>query len=74
MAEGALTRSPVTMAVAVTGVLGPEEDEDGNPVAWSTWQTPYTVNRPELMPTASRQGKSKAIDLDRRYRKLFRIR
>ena len=32
MAEGALARSPATMAVAVTGVLGPEEDEDGNPV------------------------------------------
>ncbi len=32
MIEGALARSPATIAVAVTGVLGPEEDEDGNPV------------------------------------------
>ena len=32
MAEGALTRSPADIALAVTGVLGPEPDEDGNPV------------------------------------------
>jgi nicotinamide-nucleotide amidase len=32
MAEGALARSPARLSVAVTGVLGPEEDEDGNPV------------------------------------------
>jgi nicotinamide-nucleotide amidase len=32
MAEGALNRSPADLAVAVTGVAGPEPDEDGNPV------------------------------------------
>jgi nicotinamide-nucleotide amidase len=32
MAAGALERSPATLALAVSGVLGPEEDEDGNPV------------------------------------------
>lgn len=32
MARGALTRSPASRAVSVTGVLGPEPDEDGNPV------------------------------------------
>jgi nicotinamide mononucleotide (NMN) deamidase PncC len=32
MVEGALARSPAIIALAVTGVLGPEEDEDGNPV------------------------------------------
>jgi nicotinamide-nucleotide amidase len=32
MVEAALERSPATVALAVTGVLGPEEDEDGNPV------------------------------------------
>lgn len=32
MAEGALTRSPADIAIAVTGVLGPKRDEDGNPV------------------------------------------
>jgi nicotinamide-nucleotide amidase len=31
-AAGALERSPATMAIAVSGVLGPEPDEDGNPV------------------------------------------
>ena len=32
MALGALERSPATMAIAVSGVLGPETDDDGNPV------------------------------------------
>ena len=29
---GALEHSPATMAIAISGVLGPEPDEDGNPV------------------------------------------
>lgn len=32
MAQGALARSPADIAVSVTGVAGPEPDEDGNPV------------------------------------------
>jgi len=32
MAEGALKRSKAHIALAVTGVLGPKPDEDGNPV------------------------------------------
>jgi len=32
LAAGALERSPATLAVAISGVLGPECDEDGNPV------------------------------------------
>jgi nicotinamide-nucleotide amidase len=32
MAEGALLCSPATLAVSITGVAGPEPDEDGNPV------------------------------------------
>jgi nicotinamide-nucleotide amidase len=32
MAEGALARSPATVAVSITGVAGPDPDEDGNPV------------------------------------------
>jgi nicotinamide-nucleotide amidase len=32
MAEGALKRCPADVAVAITGVAGPEPDEDGNPV------------------------------------------
>lgn len=32
MALGALQRSPANIALAITGVLGPEPDEDGNPV------------------------------------------
>lgn len=32
MAEGALARSSADIALVLTGVLGPTEDEDGNPV------------------------------------------
>jgi nicotinamide-nucleotide amidase len=32
LAEGALQRTPADIAVAITGVAGPEPDEDGNPV------------------------------------------
>jgi nicotinamide-nucleotide amidase len=32
MAEGALVRSPADLAVSITGVAGPDPDEDGNPV------------------------------------------
>lgn len=32
MAEGALARSSASVALALTGVTGPAEDEDGNPI------------------------------------------
>jgi nicotinamide-nucleotide amidase len=32
MAEGALNHCPADIAISVTGVAGPEPDEDGNPV------------------------------------------
>jgi nicotinamide-nucleotide amidase len=32
LAAGALERSPATLAIAISGVLGPECDRDGNPV------------------------------------------
>ena len=32
MAEGALSHSPADIAISVTGVAGPDPDEDGNPV------------------------------------------
>jgi nicotinamide-nucleotide amidase len=32
MAKGALARCPADFVVAITGVAGPEPDEDGNPV------------------------------------------
>jgi nicotinamide-nucleotide amidase len=34
MAEGALRRSPADLALAVTGVAGPEPDEDDNPIGF----------------------------------------
>jgi len=32
MATGGLERCPATIVAAITGVAGPEPDEDGNPV------------------------------------------
>jgi nicotinamide-nucleotide amidase len=32
LADGALARSPADLSLAVSGVLGPDPDEDGNPV------------------------------------------
>lgn len=32
MAEGALARSPADVALSITGVAGPDPDDDGNPV------------------------------------------
>jgi nicotinamide-nucleotide amidase len=32
MARGGIARSPADVAIAITGVAGPEPDEDGNPV------------------------------------------
>ena len=32
LAAGALEHSPATLAIGISGVLGPEPDEDGNPV------------------------------------------
>jgi nicotinamide-nucleotide amidase len=32
MAEGAIDRSPADLAISITGVAGPDPDEDGNPV------------------------------------------
>jgi nicotinamide-nucleotide amidase len=32
MATGALERCPADLVIAITGVAGPEPDEDGNPV------------------------------------------
>jgi nicotinamide-nucleotide amidase len=34
MAAGALARSPANLAVSITGVAGPDPDEDGNPVGF----------------------------------------
>jgi nicotinamide-nucleotide amidase len=34
MAEGALARSPANLATSITGVAGPDPDEDGNPVGF----------------------------------------
>jgi nicotinamide-nucleotide amidase len=53
MAEGALARSPAEVAVAITGVAGPDPDEDGNPVG--------------LVCIAVARHHGSAIHLERRY-------
>lgn len=58
MAEGGLARTPADLAVAITGVAGPEPDEDGNPVGLVC----IAVARRARMPVA----------LERRYGKATR--
>jgi len=53
MAEGALLHSTADLAVAITGVAGPEPDEDGNPVG--------------LVCLAVARRGSGTRDLERRY-------
>jgi nicotinamide-nucleotide amidase len=53
MAEGALVRSPATVAVSITGVAGPDPDEDGNPVG--------------LVCIAVARVNEKTVHLERRY-------
>jgi nicotinamide-nucleotide amidase len=53
MAEGALARSAAELAVAITGVAGPEPDEDGNPVGM-------------VCIAVARQGR-RTIHCERRY-------
>jgi nicotinamide-nucleotide amidase len=53
MAEGALAHSTADLAVAITGVAGPEPDEDGNPVG--------------LTRIAVAQRGAAAHDFERRY-------
>ena len=58
MAEGALARSPATVAVAITGVAGPDPDEDGNPVG--------------LVCIAIARANGETIHLEKRYGDLGR--
>jgi nicotinamide-nucleotide amidase len=51
MAVGAIERSKADLVVAITGVAGPEPDEDGNPVGLV------------FVAVASRSGKTRVIEL-----------
>jgi nicotinamide-nucleotide amidase len=53
MAEGALAHSPADVAVAITGVAGPEPDEDGNPVG--------------LVCIAVARAKQQPVNIEKRY-------
>ena len=58
MADGALVRSPATLAVSITGVAGPDPDEDGNPVG--------------LVCIAIARANGETIHLEKRYGDLGR--
>jgi nicotinamide-nucleotide amidase len=51
MARGALQRSPATVAIAITGVLGPDADEDANPAGLVY----FAACREALEPVSSRR-------------------
>ena len=48
MVLGALERSPADIALAVTGVVGPAEDEDGNPPGQVYFAVGAKSERPEV--------------------------
>lgn len=64
MAIGALTRGPADIAIAVTGVAGPEPDDDGNPVGLvfcsATGLKRKTVTVRHFFEGLSREGTIKA--------------
>lgn len=51
MAAGALERSPANITVSVTGVLGPDADDDGNPPGLVC----FAVAREGIQTVVSRQ-------------------
>lgn len=51
LCTGALSRSGADIALAVTGVLGPSEDEDGNPVGLIYWGSVRKGDRPRVVQT-----------------------
>ena len=56
MAEGALQKSQASLALAITGVLGPDPDEDGNPpglvyLALARRGSPTHVIRQDFSPS-----------------------
>lgn len=58
MARGALKRCPADVAIAITGVAGPEPDEDGNPVGLMhvavVVRNGIVLHRQEHLPQADR--------------------
>lgn len=54
LAAGALERSPASMAIAISGVLGAEPDEDGNPVGLVY----FCLIRKDQQPTHPRNHRS----------------
>jgi nicotinamide-nucleotide amidase len=69
MAEGALARCPADVAAAITGVAGPEPDEDGNPVglvhlAVAT-RDGRILHEEHRFPESSSRDEIRAMSLDR---------
>jgi PncC family amidohydrolase len=58
---GALRHSPATVALAVTGVLGPEPDEDGNPVGLVFMGCQVKGQAPEIVRKHYRRDTADAL-------------
>jgi|SRR5579871_715389 len=68
LVEGALARSPADIALAITGVLGPEPDEDGNPVglvffAYGKRGGPIEILEQHLPPEGHERLMRRAVDI-----------
>src|SRR5262249_46197417 len=61
MARGILTRCCADLAVAITGVVGPEPDEDGNPVGLIYCACARQGREPGSVCLHSRQSEREAI-------------
>jgi len=61
MACGALERSPAAVALSVTGILGPDPDEDGNPVGLVCFSLCRRDRKPETRTTTYAKDEPDAL-------------
>jgi len=69
MAAGALLRSTADVAVSVTGVAGPEPDEDGNPVGliYCAGAKRGAAKRPAVKILCNELSKERILDIAMRH-------
>jgi nicotinamide-nucleotide amidase len=69
MAAGALLRSTADIAVSVTGVAGPEPDEDGNPVGliYCAGAKRGAAKRPAVKILCNELSKERILDIAMRH-------
>jgi nicotinamide-nucleotide amidase len=61
MAEGALQRSSARLALSVTGVLGPDADEDGNPAGLVYLAVAQRAQRARVVEECIARGNPDAV-------------